>query len=147
MSKKMATIWNPKIANSKKVWEVGKPMPSKGFQLWTGGKASQEKAIGSIKQKAATNLIIGKLKTKLESAATKKATARTKAAGVLRKQTTHIGETNWKALQKKYHPKQLEWATEIKAGERMWKTGRRIADFKHDSKEAAEIKKIREAKK
>ncbi len=70
-----------------------------------------------------------------------------KAAQALRKQSTYIGETNFKTLQKKYHPKQLAWATELKDGNRMWRADRKISDFKHDKKEADEIKKIREAKK
>ena len=52
----MATVWNPNVANSKKVIKVGAPMPGKGYQLWTGGKASQAKATTSIKQAAAKKL-------------------------------------------------------------------------------------------
>ena len=85
--------------------------------------------------------------SKLRGTTTKTNTPKQKAAIALRKQTTYIGETNFKAMQKKYHPKQLAWATEVKDGNRMWRAGRKISDFKHSKKEAEEIKKLRAAKK
>jgi len=100
----------------------------------------------SIMEQAHTIATKAEAASKLRGTTTKTNTPKQKAAIALRKQTTYIGETNFKALQKKYHPKQLEWATEIKDGNRMWRTHRKISDFKHSEKEAEEIKKLRAAK-
>jgi len=53
-AKKMATIWDPNTKGSKRTIEIGAAMP-KGFKLWTGGNASEEKARATIYRKDSMN--------------------------------------------------------------------------------------------
>ena len=101
---------------------------------------------GSIMKQAHNIIIKAETAKAVKARATSSNVPRQKAAQALRKQSTYIGETNWKTLQKKYHPKQLAWATELKEGNRMWRSDRKISNFKHDKKEEDEIKKLRSNK-
>ena len=105
----------------------------------------------SIMKQAHTIATKAEAASKLRGTTTKTNTPKQKAAIALRKQTTYIDETNFKAMQKKYHPKQIAWATEIKDGHRMWRAGRKMSNFKFDKvkdkKEIEEIRKLQAAKK